>query len=151
MPSSSAAATVTTGVATIAYDQQFCFALGAAVSQGGDFRFSGGIYGSTPRLKPAYRISPLDSRDLTMIAEVPAAPPSGGFRGFIMSFSNSNGYDHYAKLVVGQSYAVVCADEFNYAMIRVLGFDRDAHRYPSLTFAWAYQPNGSPKFFDQQE
>jgi len=120
------------GAATVALDGHFSFAAAGRVSRGGDIQFVGfpkfGL--STPG-----GILPLGYDDLNRIETVPRQSSS---------LLGSN-YRGGAEFLVGQCYAVFCADRRHYAKIRATGVEFESGA-PHISFEWVYQSDGTPNF-----
>ena len=143
--------TIFHGTTTIERDKQFCFSLGEKVSQASDFWFEGGYYGATARLITRGGICPLGAGDINSVEKVPGYDNRPFLTRIFHPESGSRRYQRYARLVVGDCYAILCADRIHYAKIRVLAFERGAGRYPKLTFQWVYQANASTQFANEED
>lgn len=73
--------------------------------------------------------------DLGQIKTVPQASSS---------LLGSN-YRDRTEFLVGQCYAVLCADRQHYAKIRVIGIQYETDG-PRISFDWVHQANGTPTF-----
>ncbi len=124
---------LSTGAVTIKTMGEFSFSMGKVVARGGDITFT---WHDRRLIAKGGGIVALGSQSLDEIDQIPVSKSS---------FLSSN-YSASAKLIVGQSYAILTADQVHYAKLRVTNMSRDSRGYYLLTFDWVYQANGSPIF-----
>ena len=137
---------VTSGVATIRQDQEFCFSLGKAVSHGGDFHFRCNFGWEGPHLYADQAVCLVGAWELEDVKAAPELETRNPIARLVAPRPRAQRYDGSQPLNVGDCYVVLCADEVHYAKIRVMEFDVSDRWNPKLTFQWAYQPNGTRTF-----
>lgn len=140
-------AKMTAGRATIAFNQQFCISLAKPVAKGGDIGFYGRWGYQEKKLLAPGGILPLGNGDLNEVWALPVHRRPRLSDLFTTPEGYVKEYVRHADLVVGQCYAVLCADRRSYAKIRVLDFPVDGNRHHNtLTFEWVYMSDGSRVF-----
>jgi len=140
-------ATMITGRVTLSFEQQFCFSLGKPVAKGGDIAFRGRWRYQKKRLLAPGGLYPMKSGNLREISTLPVHRRPRPLDLFTRPKGHARQYAPHADLVVGQCYAVLCADKKSYAKVRLLDFPVDGDGYHNtLTFEWAYMSDGSPTY-----
>lgn len=128
---------VLSGTASMSRGNMYSFSTAQVVSRAGDLRFSISDWGT--RLRADGGLLPLGAQPLRSIRQVPAAQ-----RAFL-----SSNYEREVKLVVGNCYAVRCADESHYAIFRIIALQREGDSLFDpwrIDFEWRYQTDGSSRF-----
>lgn len=124
--------TPASGSAVITDVEGFSFTAANTVPQGGDLQY---VEIPRPTFYAPGGLLPLGYDDLEKVKTVPRASSS---------LLGSN-YRHRAEFLVGQCYAVLCADGQHYAKVRVVSIQYEPDG-PRVSFDWVLQANRTPNF-----
>ncbi len=127
------------GEASLKTGEEFCFSLNQKVTAGGDIGWLRGNGRDAGSLKTPGGALAMGSGALVDLLVLPEHQPYSLSDALLRRDKSGETYASPMRVIVGQRYALLCADGVTYAAIRITGLTQDAEgKTAGLAFQWRY-------------